>query len=75
MAQFARWQRVRVRDAHILKGAVVSLGDDDDGYIVRVRFDGQPDESYPYHVEDLEREDDPCECIFCPPTRRGSKER
>jgi hypothetical protein len=65
-AQFEQWQRVRVRDAHSLRGALVSLGD---GYIVWVRFDRQLDEaSYPYHVEDLEREDDPCGCGFCEPS-------
>lgn len=62
IAQFEQWQRVRVREAHSLRGVVVSLGD---GYVVRVRFDRQLDASYPYHVEDLEREDDPCDCVFC----------
>jgi hypothetical protein len=61
MAQFAQWQRVRVRDAHNLKGTVVSL---EDGYVVRVRFDRHPD-VYPYHVEDIEPDDDPCGCVFC----------
>jgi hypothetical protein len=62
MPKFGRGQRVRVRDTHNLKGEVVS---DDDGYTVRVRFDRHPDASYPYHVEDLELEDNACGCIFC----------
>jgi hypothetical protein len=59
----AQWQRVRVRDAHNCRGQAVSVSDD--AYIVWVRFDRHPDASYPYHVEDLELEDDACGCIFC----------
>jgi hypothetical protein len=62
---FALWRRVRVRDAHNFKGQAVSLSED--GYIAWVRFDRHPDTSFPYHVADLELEDDPCGCVFCCP--------
>ena len=65
MPQFTPWQRVRVRDAHNLKGAVVSVSDD--GNMAEVRFDLHLDASYPYHVEDIEPEDNACVCIFCRP--------
>ncbi|HMI84882.1 MAG TPA: hypothetical protein VK550_12365 [Polyangiaceae bacterium] len=64
MPQFmAKGQRVRVRDAHNLKGEVVSVWDD--GNVAEVRFDLHPDATHRYHVEDLEPEDDACGCVFC----------
>jgi hypothetical protein len=65
---FARWQRVRVRDAHNLRGRVVTVGDE--GNVAEVRFDLHPEAIYPYHVEDLEPEDQACACIFCLPRPR-----
>ena len=63
----AQWQRVRVREAHNLRGRVVSFGDD--GHIAMVRFDLHGEEAYPYHVQDLEPEDGACACVFCDPAR------
>lgn len=62
-AQIEQWQRVRMRETHQLRGKVVALRDE--GNMVDVRFDGQPEQVHPVHVDELEAEDDPCGCVFC----------
>jgi hypothetical protein len=60
-------KRVRVREAHNLRGEVVDFADD--GNIAKVRFDYHYG-VHPYHVEELEPEagqpeSSPCTCVFC----------
>jgi hypothetical protein len=62
MPTFQSGQRVRVREAHNLRGVVVRLSEDDN--LADVRFDHH-DSLYPYHVEDLDHESIPCGCRFC----------
>jgi hypothetical protein len=59
-------QRIKVREAHNLRGKVVSVGDD--GNIADVRFD-RHQAVYPYHVSEVEPEEHPCACVFCDPAR------
>lgn len=61
---FTAQERVKVRDAHNLRGEVVAVVDE--GHIALVRFD-RNEETFPQHVEELEPEKEPCPCPFCQP--------